>query len=376
MRSSGVMIRTLFGAALVGWMGCAGGSGQGPATPGNKVTVDEPLPRPAATIERIALRQDGTRTVLEIDARQPLLWTSYRDPDDRLILELTDAQPAAGVADLAAEDGLVASVAITANRPDLATAGPLLAGRSLTRLVITTREDAVHALRPLDAQLRLIFQRPDEALARRGGRPPGARRPRPGAGGRETEATEAKAPTPAAAEVAPPVSPPPATPKPSAAGAPTPPPPPPPLPRPASPPPRVEPSRARPVPSVPAPSEPVPSEPAPSEPAAAAIGTRLERVRYEETGDGLAIRLLGDGPFAYEVLRLDGPPRFVVDLLGVTRDGVAPEIAVAHPSLTRIRTGQFQASPPIARVVLDLADGPVEPVVHRLPRGLLVVVGR
>jgi type IV pilus assembly protein PilQ len=57
-----------------------------------------------------------------------------------------------------------------------------------------------------------------------------------------------------------------------------------------------------------------------------------------------------------KVMRLDGPPRLVLDFMNATLAGKPRNIAVASGGVKAVRVGRFQEEPPITRVVIDLVE--------------------
>jgi hypothetical protein len=124
------------------------------------------------------------------------------------------------------------------------------------------------------------------------------------------------------------------------------------------PPPPVAPARREPVVVVPPPVE-IPAE---TERVAFVdgAGRGLARIEAVRRGDDTETLLRGEGLVRYSTLDLDGPPRFVVDLVGVT---AAPLNVPVDTLLVRgIRVAAFRAG--VARVVFDLKA----PVVARVER--------
>jgi type IV pilus assembly protein PilQ len=98
-----------------------------------------------------------------------------------------------------------------------------------------------------------------------------------------------------------------------------------------------------------------------SEPVARAEEIPLPRARNVRAIDAqarngaVAVRITADGTMKYKAFRLENPSRLVIDLDGV-KNGVAKNaVAVDDDVVKRVRVGQFQAAPPVARVVIDLA---------------------
>jgi hypothetical protein len=83
---------------------------------------------------------------------------------------------------------------------------------------------------------------------------------------------------------------------------------------------------------------------------------RITQVGVKAFGETLQLAVVGSGALTYRTLQLSAPPRLVIDLPGAVLDASVPSvIEVERGGVARIRTGQFQTRPPIARVTVDLA---------------------
>ena len=377
-------------AALV-W-GCASAKPE-PAAPSqteapavaSERTVAPAVPA-VAEIERLDVYGAAPGARIDIGSDVALAWTTYRDTDGNLVVELPNARPGAGVVNRLFAEGLVSSIRV-------ASAG--VPSRPLTRLVIATRQSTEHRLDARGTALRIEMV------------PTGAAFP---------SATPQVARTAPPRSVGPAIQPAPPTGTPAASQLtvvrtePA---------RPAPRAPEATPSKvaAEPVEIAAAPSAPAPVEvteiessslpeetiatAAPVEPIAAppaarpgpvvvetAVGTAdnplvapppagnpattLQGV--ESHGDG-TIWIAGDGEFAYSTFRLENPERFVIDLEGVVNRSDRGTLAVGEGDLARIRVSQFRSQPaPVARVVFDL-NAPTVPSIERDGRGLTVRFG-
>ncbi len=250
-----------------------------------------------ATLQEIATREGAPGTEVDLRADGEIVWTSYRDADGSLVIELPNTVPADGLGNVGAE-GLVASIAVQRE-----TNGD----RPLTRLTVRGNEPFEYSLASEDQSLRL--------------------RMLPSGSGAAANAETARV-TPAEplGEPAPVLAVPAGDAEPSAA----------PVAasfRPAT----LEVDR-------------VYEAPAPS----GTLATRLDAV--ESLGVD-AFRLRGDGAFAYSYRRLAGPERFVLDLQGVFDQAARPMALSAGGVVQRVRMAQFRPAPdPVTRVVFDLVD--------------------
>lgn len=106
----------------------------------------------------------------------------------------------------------------------------------------------------------------------------------------------------------------------------------------------------------------------PTTPTATLVSIETERVPA-----GVAAELILHGLFQAELLRLENPDRFVVDLRGAYLGEIGPERSVGSCPVERVRLSQFELEPePVVRVVFDLTR-PVDPRVSREPDGLSIL---
>ncbi len=261
------------------------------------------------------VREGAPETFLELGASAPLVWTSFRNADGQVVLELPNSKPGPDLADLAPSSGLVSSVRI--ERDSQGT-------RPLMRLVLQTRQEVEHSvtaegtglrlkLMPLDGQVAAA-QEPVESLAY------------------EPVTEDAASQEPVVAE--------------SASQA----------------------EYAAPV-ALGTPDAPV-SAPQPT----GVPATRLDDIVVAPGVGRATIRLAGDGEFPYTTFVLDAPKRFVLDLPGVTNRTKRSSIAVGGP-VDRVRVAQFRGAPdPVARVVFDLSTEEA-PSIQRLGNTLVITFG-
>jgi type IV pilus assembly protein PilQ len=297
----------------------------------------------AVEIRNLELREGAPDVFVDLEASAPLVWTSFRNPEGKVVIELPNAVPSARVQDVNPDDGLISSVKVQRE-----TEG----SRPMTRLVIATRHEVEHSVTAdgLHLQIRLL---PIDAQARAGAAPTA-----PAAADAAARQKLAFEPVPA--------SPPPAPAAESAQLAP------------ASPPPAV--SAAREAPAPPAPPAAsgragTPDEPAVAPAPSGAPATRLESVEVlgaDASGGGVVVRIAGDGEFPYSTFALSDPSRFVLDLQGVVNRTSHSTIVVQNGVVQRVRVAQFKPGPKgVARVVFDLRQGAV-PRIERTPQALVV----
>ena len=276
--------------------------------PVRETTPVAPATPPPIAIQSIDLAEGAPGMRVDLAASGPLVWTSYRTDDGKLVVELPNSQPSAEVPSSLPGSGLVASIAVDSDTN---------AARPLTRLTVATTAEVEHSLVADGNLLRLELN-------------PVAQ---PGADSGRALAYE-------------PVQEEPAAPAPTALT------------------PTAE-SEPRPTHVDLGTLENPHHSPPPTGPRA----TRLEAI--EALGNG-TVRVAGDGEFAYSTFRLEAPERFVVDLEGVINAAPASTVPINSSLVRRVRTAQFKPMPqPVSRVVFDLT-GPALPEIDRTGAGLTV----
>jgi hypothetical protein len=101
---------------------------------------------PIAEIATVEVFEAAPGAWIEVASSGSLIWTTYRDSQGNLVVELPNARPAASLVNRDFAAGLVSSIRID-------TAGT--AGRPLTRLVVAAREDAEHRIETRGTSLRI-----------------------------------------------------------------------------------------------------------------------------------------------------------------------------------------------------------------------------
>src|SRR6185436_7998995 len=109
-----------------------------------------------AEIRTLDLREGAPEVFIDLEASAPLVWTSFRNADGKVIVELPNAQPRAGVSGMEPADGLVSALAV-----DSTTEG----SRPLTRLVISTRQEVEHSVSADGNRLEIKLQPVETAQA-------------------------------------------------------------------------------------------------------------------------------------------------------------------------------------------------------------------
>jgi type IV pilus assembly protein PilQ len=294
----------------------------------NKAEV-KPAQGAAAEIRSLDLREGAPDVFVDLEASAPLVWTSFRNADGRVVVELPNAVPGPKVIDLSPEEGLVSSLSVQKSEEG---------SRPLTRLVIATRQEVEHSVSADGTKLRIQLLPMDNQGKEGKGKlafEPLHEEPAAGA-----PTTNAKVVEPPAAQAAP-------------------------APAPAAP---------APVPSTPSavtatgtPDKPMVG-PAPT----GAAATRLSGVEVLSSTGGAVVRLSGDGELPYSTFALSDPRRFVVDLNGVVNRSQRSTVQVEGSVVERVRVAQFKPAPKaVARVVFDLR-GDSMPTIERTSDALVL----
>ncbi|HEX3127214.1 MAG TPA: type IV pilus secretin PilQ [Thermoanaerobaculia bacterium] len=293
-----------------------------------------------AEIRTLDLREGAPEVLVDLESSAPLVWTSFRNAEGKVVVELPNATPKEGLADLSPEDGLVSSLQVQRNEEGT---------RPLTRLVISTRQEVEHSISADGNHLQIRLLPVEEQRAEAGRlafEPLGPDSPR--ASGTDTPSAQAPAETPAMASE--------------------------PSPEP------VEPMASEPVetaaaaPSVPA-DLGTPDHPAVAPAPAGSPATRVDGIEVLAAGEDSVIRIAGDGEFPYSTFALNQPDRFVIDLEGVMNRSARSSVPVEGGIVERVRVAQFKPAPrPVSRVVFDLRRGSV-PMIERTQNALVVSFG-
>ncbi|MES1241608.1 MAG: type IV pilus secretin PilQ [Acidobacteriota bacterium] len=288
-----------------------------------------------AEIRTLDLREGAPEVLVDLESSAPLVWTSFRNAEGKVVVELPNSTPKEGLADLSPEDGLVSSLLVQRNEEGT---------RPLTRLVIATRQEVEHSISADGNHLQIRLMPVEEQTAEAGRlafEPLGPDSPRGDQGGQAGQAGQPEQPEEPAEPVASAME---TAPMETAAAAPS------------------------------APANPgTPDHPSVAPAPVGAAATRVEGIEVLASGDDSVIRIQGDGEFPYSTFALGQPDRFVIDLEGVVsaRNSVPVEGAIVE----RVRVAQFKPAPrPVLRVVFDLRRGSV-PVIERTTNALVVSFG-
>ncbi|MEO8502911.1 MAG: type IV pilus secretin PilQ [Acidobacteriota bacterium] len=270
---------------------------------------------PPAEITGMELREGAPGLRLDVSASNALVWTSYRDADGGLVVDLPNTVPVASLASLAPATGLIAAVDVQQLKDG---------DRPLTRLTIRGRDQFEYSLSSDDKvmQLRLLPSGERQAAAAPAAAEPLPLEPAPA----PPAVAAAPASVPAASAAAQ-----------AAAGTPE-----------------------RPT-----------TGPAPHGVAA----THLDRVEVVAADGSTTIDITGNGEFSYSTFRLENPERLVLDLAGVINSATQPTVAVGSALVDRVRVAQFKPRPdPVSRVVFDLKQAST-PTIERTAHGLRLSFG-
>ena len=103
-----------------------------------------------------------------------------------------------------------------------------------------------------------------------------------------------------------------------------------------------------------------PAPPPPVAPVNQAAGCTITAVSFETQPDALVVRAQTGSAPKHKSFELNKPDRLVIDLPGCSLDVPREQRSqqVDHPPVERVRINLFQKSPPVVRLVLDLARMP------------------
>lgn len=275
------------------------------------------------TVESLEILQGEETAILRTTARGPLVYTHYRGEEGNFVLELANAVPAAGIGDVRRNDGLVTWVQLFAER--------LAGGQPLTRIVVHTAEPSETTLQATDGVVSISFRRVDSvsASAPRGRELDSTlERSQPGDKNTGAGLSRIAGETVAADSTSP------RNPVPTGTVA---------SPTTAS----IEPAAVRTI----------------QERSATKVGRparELLAIELERRGGRGLFHLRADGDIDFSTLTLPSPPRFVVDLHGVTNNSGLGTLSAATEYVDKVRVAQFRQPPEaIARVVFDLTTSEV-----------------
>jgi type II secretory pathway component GspD/PulD (secretin) len=92
------------------------------------------------------------------------------------------------------------------------------------------------------------------------------------------------------------------------------------------------------------------------EAAAAVPALRVTSIGVKMFPGVVQVAITGSGPLRFRSATMDAPYRAIIDIPGATlAEGVPAALRVNQPPVLQVRAGQFQRTPPVVRVVIDLA---------------------
>src|SRR5215213_777331 len=278
--------------AFAAWIGCTSSKPAKvvEATPAAAEQSREETAKPATTtaeIRTLDLREGAPEVFIDLEASAPLVWTSFRNADGKVIVELPNAQPRPGVSGMEPAEGLVSALAVENGSEG---------SRPLTRLVISTRQEVEHSVSADGNRLEIKLQPVETAQAGRMTFEPLAA---------EDRGAPADAEHPQTAS--------------------------------------MEPMAA-------APAGGTPDQPAMAPDPSGVAATRLDGIEVLASDGGAVVRIAGDGEFPYSTFALETPDRFVIDLDGVVNRSSRTSMSVVGGIVERVRVAQFKPAPkPVSR---------------------------
>ena len=102
------------------------------------------------------------------------------------------------------------------------------------------------------------------------------------------------------------------------------------------------------------------AEPPPGEPLASPSGGELRQLRQVTQGNLVQVVVVTDGTPTYKTFRVDNPNRVVIDIPGFRVAIPKPQRSqsISHPSMERVRVGQYRQNPLVSRLVFDVVSFP------------------
>lgn len=333
-RSRGRAVAAVFGlfAIVATLAGCASSKSTDNARVVDEVRAAEVEPEgeatPALLVTGLEIREGAPGAYLDVTANEALVWTSFRDSDGNVVVELPNATLADAARNVVTPGGIISGVTVETDSA---------ANRPLVRIVVRTSQVVEHSLVADGQRLTLEVTPVDGGTEVASATEPAVDEAPSQSLAFEPIGEDEEMPTSADAE-------------------------------------------ASAVPMAPAANgEPMdlgtPDQPRQGPAPLGAAATRLSRVMVESTGEPTVVEVHGDGEFTYSTFLLQNPSRFVVDLVGVTNANDRGTIPVGSNSVDRVRVAQFKAQPdPVSRVVFDL-KGNVRPSIERTPDALVIRFG-
>ena len=102
------------------------------------------------------------------------------------------------------------------------------------------------------------------------------------------------------------------------------------------------------------------AEPPLGESLASPSGGELMQLRRVTQGSLVQVVVLANGSPTYNTFQVDNPNRVVIDIPGFHVEIPTDQRsqAITHPSIKRVRVGQYQDNPPVSRLVFDVVSFP------------------
>ncbi|MEZ5312166.1 MAG: hypothetical protein R2862_00230 [Thermoanaerobaculia bacterium] len=88
-------------------------------------------------ISRLVVREGAPGASLEVEADAALVWSSYRNADGELVVEIPNSRPEPAVMGQDLDSGLISSVRVAVEESE---------GRPLTRFIVSTRQETEHTV--------------------------------------------------------------------------------------------------------------------------------------------------------------------------------------------------------------------------------------
>ncbi len=100
------------------------------------------------------------------------------------------------------------------------------------------------------------------------------------------------------------------------------------------------------------------ADPSPGDPPSS--GGRLTQLRQVTQPDVVQVVIIAEGTPDYTAFRVDNPNRVVIDIpaFRVAIPKSQRSQPISHPSMERVRVGQYRADPPVSRIVFDVVSFP------------------
>src|SRR4051812_18563161 len=118
------------------------------AAPAVSRAEGRPAQPSAAEIRSMDLREGAPEVFVDLEASAPLVWTSFRNADGKVVVELPNSVPGAQVVNMSPEEGLVSSLAVEKSEEG---------SRPLPRLVSAPGQEGEHSVAADGSKLRIAL---------------------------------------------------------------------------------------------------------------------------------------------------------------------------------------------------------------------------